>query len=148
MKIPFVLLFIYFIAAWYGALWLTAKAGWSKLAAKYRSNNLATDSWKGWLWGRIGLVSYKGCLWVSADSRGLYMKTGPLFFFRTFHDPLFIPWSAIQKVEESNYFWVKVFAIKFKDVDVQLKLEPRALSDATKYLGDKLVTTESGKSSL
>src|SRR6516165_9425545 len=130
---------ISFIGSWIAALYLIARVGgWQKLAEKYADTDAYTGPWKGWQWGRIGSISYKQCLWIAIDFRGLHLKTGPIFLFPFFHKPLLIPWTAIKSVEASNYWWMKTLALKLNEPEVEIMLAPHALMGADQFLGDKL----------
>lgn len=140
MEIFFVLSLVFFFGVWFLAMRVISFFGWKQLAEKYPSRELFVDSWKGWLWGKIGPAAYKGCLWVAVDARGLHMKT--LFLFSAFHPPMFIPWSAIKEVQETNYWFMKTYKIVLSDSSIDLMVEPRALKDAQRFLGNKLVLLE------
>lgn len=120
--------------------------GWSELAQKYRTDNTFIGSWKGWQFGTFGGVKYKQCLWVAAAPEGLYIKTGPLFLFRLFHPPLLIPWSAINSIEEREFWWRRVFQIHVTDSPVKITLQQDALSEGQRFLGDKLKLLEKKRS--
>jgi hypothetical protein len=134
---------IVFVAGWTAILLLFAYVGgWQRLSEKYRFDDIFPSSCQGWQWGKFGWIEYKGCLWTAVDARGLYLKTGPLFFFRAFHPPLLIPWSDIRRVEEKKIWWLSTLSVELNNLDVQIVLDARALSDAGKFLGDKLVLLE------
>jgi hypothetical protein len=131
---------ILFIPFWMFGGWLSSViSGWGKLAEKYPDYDSSQAPWKGWRWGKFGWVDYKSCIWVSADMRGLHIKTGPLFLFRAFHPPICIPWSAIDRVEIRQILWVKVFVFRFDKVNVKVELEEGSLEPALPYLKEKLV---------
>ena len=116
-------------------------SGWSRLAEKYREYDSSEAPWKGWRWAKFGWVDYKSCIWISADRRGLHIKTGPFILFRAFHPPLCIPWSAIKQVEKRKIFWVDLLQLRFNDVDVKIELEARTLELALPYLKEKLISS-------
>ena len=132
---------ICFIAAWIGVAYIFAKVGgWSRLSAKYSSHDLFSGSWKKWQSARFGVIDYCNCIWIGIASEGLYLKTGPLFFFRVFHPPLCVPWSAIESIEERKYWWTwtRVLEIKFIDCRVIIMLKSDVLDEARPFLGDKI----------
>lgn len=128
------------------SLWLTMDfflaqlGGWARLAKKYRCANYSSQvSWQSFKSGSVGLTHYRRCLWVGVSADGLYLKTGPLFFFCAFHPPLFFPWSQIISIEERKYMWTKLWEIKLNDSNVQIKINYKNLASiAQAFLGEKL----------
>lgn len=136
---------ILLILSWMAAIWFAARlSGWNRLAEKFRCEESPLAPWKGWGWARLGIASYKGCLWWAVDQKGLYLKTGPLFLFRICHSPLRIPWSGIKSIIESHYWWIETLEIELFDPNVKIMLKRHSLDDARRYWQDKLV--QSGKS--
>jgi hypothetical protein len=138
----------FFVAVWFFSLGMIANtSGWAALARKYRCDSSFLGPCKGWTWARIGYASYKGCMWIGASADGLYLKTGPLFFFRPFHPPLLIPWRDIVSVEEGKYWWVNVFNVRLSDPGIKLAIKRESLPvEAKRFLGDKLKLLSSHKS--
>lgn len=96
--------FPFFIGMWVGISFLLAQiGGWANLGAIYRTEKLLPNQVFNFVsgWTRWG-VSYRSCLTVGADTDGIYCK--PLFLFRAFHPPLFIPWSDISFKENQVWF--------------------------------------------
>ena len=116
--------------------------GWTKLSAKFRCDDSSSASWTGWQSGKIGCLDYKQCLWIAAAAEGLYIKTGPLFFFRPFHPPLLIPWSAIKSVAERKYWFMQMPELKLTDPPVPIMLQPGGLADGKRFWSDKLKLIE------
>ncbi len=132
---------LFFIPFWLILFFLFAQlGGWARLAKKYRCANYDTQvSWQGFKSGSVGLISYGIYLWVGVSTDGLYLKTGPLFFFRAFHPPLFFPWSQIISIEERKYMWMKLWEIKLNDSNVLIKINCKNLASiAQAFLGEKL----------
>lgn len=129
----------YFIATWFGTLYyLAVISGWSELAKKYPESNTFENAKKGWQWGKLNWVTYKGCLWLGGDAQGLHIETGPRFLFGPFHPALCIPWAAIKSVEKTKYWWMPVIKIELADSKVKLMFRERLLSDIRPYLAYKL----------
>lgn len=130
---------LYFLGIWVGILFILSKiGGWSLLAEKYRDDGSKVHRWRRFTRGIFRYsVAYKGCLWVSPEADGLYLKTGPLFFFRMFHPPLRIPWSAIKSASERKYWWMKLIDLEFTDPPMKISLDAEALKDAGRFLGEK-----------
>lgn len=133
-----------FIAMWFVTMFaLSEICGWSTLAREYRAKHKFAGPLRGWRWGQVNWCSYKGCLWIGASSQGVYVKTGPWIFFRAFHPPLLIPWSAVQSIEDCKYWWIRVFEFKFRDNYVKLRLEATVIEqEVRRYASDKLKTTD------
>jgi hypothetical protein len=141
MNSDFFQCFIKFVAFWIGVMYVFAKVGgWNELSRKYRCNGSFKGNWKGWQSGRFGVVDYCNCLWLGIVPEGLHLKMGPLFFFRLFHPPLFIPWVAIESVEEHKYWWTwtRVLVIKLVDSGAKIMFAAHALDGAHPFLGNKL----------
>ncbi len=131
---------VFFLAVWIGVHWLISQiSGWSRLARQYRCSDSYLGSWKGWQYGYFRGCGYKGCLWVGVAADGLHLKTGPWIFFRAFHPPLRIPWSAIKSVEPHNYWFVKTFLVELLSGE-KFQLRTGALDGADRFLGEKMKT--------
>jgi hypothetical protein len=135
--------FFLFVPLWFFGSWLSAfMSGWASLAQKYRDNSDSQGSWVGWRSARFNnYMEYKGCMWFSADQRGLHLKTGPLFLFQAFHPQLCIPWSAITSVEQRQVFWSKLYVLSIEGVDVKIHVYASTLDVALPYLRDKLTAS-------
>jgi hypothetical protein len=90
--------------AWVAMSFLFAGAGWSALAAEYRSTAprlgkpLRCSMVMGrWPWS----VFYRGMVHVRLDATGLTLSVFPLF--RLFHPPLFIPWSDVSECKRETF---------------------------------------------
>lgn len=73
---------------------------WPALAAKYPPKGAAPEPklYLGYLSLR-GFIGINGAAIVSSDARGLHLSTWPYLMSWAF-PPVWIPWSAIQKVEQ------------------------------------------------
>jgi len=128
------------IVAW----WLAAQllfsliSGWSSLASDYRCDRSKEFQCKGHVAGGVGILNYNSCLWVAVTEEGLYLKTGPRFFFGLFHPPLLIPWSNISRIRECD-FWVlnRVFEFELKDSRTKISIETTAIPGVHRYLAEK-----------
>lgn len=129
----------FFVAFWCFILTLISRlGGWNRLAEKYSYDSNFLGTWKGWLWGRIGMANYKRCLWVGVSPEGLHLKTGPFFFFQIAHPPLRIPWYAITTIENRTYWFMDVVDITLSDPKVKITLERGALDGAQRFLPSHL----------
>jgi hypothetical protein len=91
---------LFFILMFVGVLFVTSKKGWSDLAAVYRFDS----SFEGRSIGLISLyingAAYKNCLVLKYDHEGFYLR--PVFVFRLFHRPLFVPWKDIKDIRSKK----------------------------------------------
>ena len=87
---------------WMGVVWLVSRmSGWAALASQYPAKAQPTGDLFHMRSGRLRFFSnYSHCLTVAVSSDGIYLK--PLFFFRAGHDPVFLPWSAIEAARSSG----------------------------------------------
>jgi hypothetical protein len=133
-----------FVPFWFFGNWLSAfVGGWGSLAQKYRDYSDSQGPWLGWRSARFNnYIEYKGCIWISADQRGLHLKTGPLFLFQAFHPQLCIPWSAITNVEQRQILWAKLYVLSIEGVDVKIHAYARTLDVALPYLRYKVGTSD------
>ena len=126
-----------FLSVWIGVSFIiSVVGGWTTLSRKYRCTSTMA-SWKGWQSANIGGVSYNHCLWLAAEPEGLYLKTGPAFFFRAFHPPLMIPWQAIKEVQQKTIWGIRLVELRVEP-QVTIRFMPQSLSSAKRFLGDKL----------
>lgn len=126
-----------FITVWCGVIWLVANlGGWARLAEKYRCDDSFVDSWTYLPWGTVGGSRYKGLLLAAATAEGLYLKVG--FLIRLWHPSLRIPWTAIESAIEKKSWQGRSWEIHLSGMNVPITLEYGALSEAQRFLGDKL----------
>jgi hypothetical protein len=139
MNVPIEQLFpILFPIIGLAAVWQIAKqGGWAKLSEKYSYEASDGVRWKGWQSGSFGLMHYNNCLWVAVQPDGLYLKTGPLFFFRLFHPPLRVPWAAIKSIKDSKRGWSQCFEVRVANPEVTFTIAGQALSAGQNYLEER-----------
>jgi hypothetical protein len=124
----------YLPAAWFllyfVALWLLVTAavahmsGWASLVRLYRAGGpVAGDSFRfasGSIGRRYFPVYYRGCLFVTLATEGLYMSVfGP---FRFQSPPLNILWSQIAEVTERRALFNTYYLITIRDHWARLSL--------------------------
>lgn len=84
---------------------LSQTSGWSKLAAQFKSKQVAEGEQFRFVSGSMGIrpfpVSYGGCLFLTVNEVGFRLSL--LFPFRLFCPPLFIPWKAVESVEQKRF---------------------------------------------
>ena len=96
--------------------------GWKRLADDYATEDPGNVDWIGWQTARMGVMDYRSSLWIAVSEKGLYLKTGPAFFFRFMHPPLLIPWKDIKELKESNMLFLTFAGMKVNGVSVLLPL--------------------------
>ncbi len=96
---------IVFPLFWMGIVLLLSKlGGWSELAARFGSDAPPQGELFTWCSARLRMVvSYSNCLRITVSRQGVHMRT--LVFFKMGHQPLFIPWTAVQDVRVTRVWW-------------------------------------------
>lgn len=76
--------------------------GWRHLSQHYKVHGPYSARRIGLISVRLNsFVSYNNVILAAANKEGFYLK--PIFLFRPFHPPLFIPWTAVRKVEKQSF---------------------------------------------
>jgi hypothetical protein len=84
--------------------------GWAALAERYPMTGEPPAALCRFGYGLLGRwCGYKGCLIVSADQRGLYLRLWPVFSFG--HAPIFIPWAEIQEIRRKSLWLLPMYRI-------------------------------------
>ncbi|MBK9736981.1 MAG: hypothetical protein IPO92_19330 [Saprospiraceae bacterium] len=78
---------------------LSRYSGWSSLVNIYSATSTPDELME--CSGIIGGVNYTSTLRYSVEDEGLYLK--PTFFFVIGHQPLFIPWHAIDNYSNGRF---------------------------------------------
>lgn len=96
---------VVFPAFWCVALFLLSHiGGWRRLSQVYAAGKRPVSGHRhGHLFGRVGLVSYRGVLTVRVAEEGFFMEV--MAIFRPGHPRLFIPWTAIRSRSPAR-FWL------------------------------------------
>ena len=81
-------------------VFIVSRQGWAALASRYRHRGPVPAARMGVVTGAINTTNYKNSLLVRYNGEGLYLR--PVFIFRLFHPPLFIPWAEIGTAEEQS----------------------------------------------
>lgn len=122
----FIVLFPFlFVGMWCAiCLLLSRLGGWRRLAESFPVSSGPSGKCFIMQSGKVGVVSYGGCLTVHNSPTGLFLSVW--WLFRLGHPPLFIPWSAIRNVRTRRYLWTEnvVFEVGSRDV-VTLQLSKR-----------------------
>lgn len=99
-----ILLVLFFLACWCGALYLTSLiSGWHTLAKRFRFNGeFSGEQWR-WVYGLMRwYTKYGGVLVMGANAQGLYLRT--LWMFKVGHPPLLIPWMEVRAEDRERWF--------------------------------------------
>ena len=94
--IPLILIafVVFFVVLWsFVCLVLSVIGGWSRLTKHYRATLAPEGKDHRFVFGMVGMASYRGTLNVRTAPQGLYLTVMPIF--QIGHPPLFIPWSHI-----------------------------------------------------
>jgi hypothetical protein len=113
---------------------LSRAGGWHVLAGKYRAQQPFAGELHRGCSGRLGFVSYKGCLTLGASERGLYLAVPRLLAFA--HPPLFIPWSDV-RAQREKMLWAEI-------VRFELGTAPATRLQVQRQLADKIVPAARG----
>lgn len=113
-------------------------SGWNKLAEKYGCADSFMGSWKRFQWAQVGLVNYRKCIWLGIAPDGLYITSGPLIFKCLYHKQLRIPWSAIESVQFTTFWGMKVAELTITGFDKKIKFQRRSLEGMERFLEGKL----------
>jgi hypothetical protein len=117
---------LFFIALWLGvSTLLSLVGGWFALSQHYRAAQdiqgqkfRMTSGSVGWS-GFIP-VGYGNCLIATVGDSGL--RLGVFFLFRLFHPTLFIPWSAMESVEQKRWLFYKGSVISIRGLRLRITL--------------------------
>ena len=83
---------------------LFAQFGWKKLAELYKTEVVPRGKQFRWVSGSVDSVTYNNLLTVWILEEGVYL--GTVFYFRSGHPSILIPWKDIKDVEcERILFW-------------------------------------------
>ena len=96
----------FFIGMWILISYTLSKKGWQDLAEKYEAPGNFTGASAGWISAGINGVDYKNCLILKYNGQGMHLV--PIFLFRLFHKPIFIPWNEIKDVRKKKVFFIEL----------------------------------------
>lgn len=92
-----------FAAMWVFIIFIISRAGWAALAANYSTSTPFKGHSVGFISASINSANYNGSLILKYNETGIYLT--PIFLFRLFHKPLFIPWREIKEVRDKKYLF-------------------------------------------
>ena len=97
---------VFFIGMFVFVLFFLSRKGWSDLAKEYQFDNLFEGERVGIISAAVNGVNYNNCLLLKYNDEGFYLR--PVFIFRLFHKPLFIPWKAIKDIRDKKILFVQL----------------------------------------
>jgi hypothetical protein len=86
-------------------LFILSKKGWSDLANENQFEDFFEGERVGVISAAVNGVNYNNCLLLKYNGEGFYLR--PVFIFRLFHKPLFIPWKAIKDIRDKKMLFVQ-----------------------------------------
>jgi hypothetical protein len=93
-----------FTLIWCFTLWaVSLMSGWKRLARRFGDASLFIGEISRFATARVGWGNYSGALHVGASELGIYIA--PMWPFRPFHRPLFIPWTEVKTHVLSDRPW-------------------------------------------
>jgi hypothetical protein len=96
---------------------LSHVGGWARLGTHFRARERGTGERFRFVSGSIGAntfpVNYRCCLFVAVNDIGFYLSI--LFLFRLFSPPLFLPWPAVESVEEKRRLFFRYVVVRLRD---------------------------------
>ena len=109
---------VVFLGVWLAVSTILSRvSGWSRLAEQFRSELPASgDSFRfvsGTMGSKLFPANFNSCLSVSLSPAGLRLSIQ--FPFRLMNPPLFIPWTAVESVEQSRRFLRLGTALRLRD---------------------------------
>lgn len=114
----FPIIFPFYFAALYTLVmyWIALVGGWRLLAKRFHLQ----ETFEGEKWTRQSaamrlLTRYNNILTIGADTAGLFMV--PFVLFRAWHPPLFVPWSEITGVRETQFLFIKYVEMRLGRVE-------------------------------
>jgi hypothetical protein len=90
---------------------IISKMGWADLAARFQSDATFSGTRVGIISASVNGAKYKNSLILKYNEEGIYLR--PVFLFRLFHKPVFIPWKEIKEVRDK-----KILFYSFKELIV------------------------------
>ncbi|MBN2580658.1 MAG: hypothetical protein JXB10_16855 [Pirellulales bacterium] len=95
-----------FVGMWCAvSLLLSAMGGWHRLAEKFPALHQPSGKPFFMQGGKVGMVTYSGCLIIYNSPEGLYLSV--FLLFRVGHPPIFIPWNAIRNARSHRFLWTE-----------------------------------------
>ena|SRR5436190_1456489 len=95
-----------FVGMWCAVSLIRSRVGgWRRLAESFPARSLPSGKRFFMQGGKVGQVTYNGCLTIHNSREGLYLSAW--LPFRLGHPPLFIPWDAIRNPRIHRFLWAE-----------------------------------------
>lgn len=101
------LLIAFFVAFIIAIIYIISKLGWARLARHYAYKVPFEGTRVGIIAPSINGVQYRNSVVLKYNAEGFFLH--PVFVFKLFHPPLFIPWKEITEIQDQKTFF---FAFK------------------------------------
>lgn len=118
IKQYFPIVFPFYFAALYTLVmyWIALTSGWRLLAKRFRlQQTFLGEKWTMQSARMRWLTQYNNVLTIGADNTGLFMV--PFILFRAWHPALFVPWSEITDVRETQFLFIKFIEMRLGRVE-------------------------------
>jgi hypothetical protein len=131
-----------FIGGWCGIFCLLSfLGGWHSLAKKYQNREKTSGKSFQFVSGGVGRgffpVSYRSCLSVKFNAKGVALSIFPLF--RICHPNLFIPWNAVADCRRERFWFINCTAIYISSPQIQIRLTGRAARELYEFRNKSLI---------
>jgi hypothetical protein len=129
-----------FVCLWCAVSFFISRAGWYRFAEAYGHEERPPGRRYKVSIGIFGTSSYKNTIHVVPCPEGLYCYVGLLF--SPGHRPFLLPWSSIQKVEQTQFWVFRSIKVEIKDAAglASLRLADTFKVEALKYVTNRFVT--------
>lgn len=120
---------VYFVILWLGVTALLAYvSGWVELAKQFPDKDVHDGEIFHFASGAMGEskyfpVNYRNALMIAVSTEGLRISL--FFLFRFWSPPIFIPWTAIDRIEEERLWLMKYSVIHLHQNPVRILLRGR-----------------------
>lgn len=122
-----------FVGMFVGAAFIISKKGWSHLSNRYHFEGEFTGDRIGIISATINGANYRNCLLLKYDYNGFYLR--PIFVFRLFHKPIYIPWKEIKKVRDKKVLFTEMIEMQIGEPAVAvIELTPGTYSKIGRFL--------------
>lgn len=87
---------------WIAIVWLISRmSGWARLARQYPATGPVAGHVFRWCSAQLRMFSrYSFSLVVTVSESGIHLQ--PIVFFKFGHDPIFLPWESIDRLERQR----------------------------------------------
>lgn len=113
MKLEILILIIFpiaFVGMWLLITLVLSRLGWHKLVRSFPNEAPPKEGTIiSGIGGRFSVVNYNGTLEMYPSSEGFHLQ--PIKLFKAFHPTVFIPWTAVSKVEKLKLIFIDYYIL-------------------------------------